>query len=102
MVPSILDDFQISPIHCVPSLLLRCLCSICMQPVYDTKKVIAILTYNQMPETDELRYEVQMCCVGTFLEYVDDACFVASLLVLWHCAGEYDLSQLLLFYLNYG
>jgi len=44
-----------------------------MQPVYDTKKVIAILTYNQMPETDELRYDVHMCCVGMFLEYVDDA-----------------------------
>jgi len=28
-----------------------------VQPVYDTKKVIAILTYNQMPETDELRYD---------------------------------------------
>jgi len=27
-----------------------------VQPVYDTKKVIAILTYNQMPETDELRF----------------------------------------------
>ena len=32
---------------------------ICLQPVYDTKKVIAILTYNQMPETDELRYDFQ-------------------------------------------
>jgi len=34
-------------------------CFYCMfvQPVYDTKKVIAILTYNQMPETDELRYD---------------------------------------------
>jgi len=67
-----------------------------MQPVYDTKKVIAILTYNQMPETDELRYDVHMCCVGMFLEYVDDAWFVASLLVLWHCAGEHESATFIL------
>ena len=30
-----------------------------IQPVYDKKKVKSILTYNQMPETDELRFALQ-------------------------------------------
>ena len=46
-----------------------CVVVVVVQPVYDTKKVIAILTYNQMPETDELRFEV--LCTELRHVYVD-------------------------------
>jgi len=47
------------------------LLSVVVQPVYDTKKVIAILTYNQMPETDELRFDFSFRhCSVTFRHIV--------------------------------
>ena len=35
-----------------------------LQPVYDKRKVIAILPYSQIPETDELRWVITGCRVS--------------------------------------